>query len=271
MADDLSNAGSEWQIRVWDKMADIYQQEIDSRFGPVVEQVLVRADLQPGQTALDLGTGTGSVAFAAAAQVGTDGSITAVDISPEMLAMARTGAAERSLANIDFEEGRAEAIPARDQSQDAVLASLSLMYVIDRASAAKEIARVLRPGGRLVAAVWAGADTCDIVQFQQIAGSFAATPPVEGVGPGALADLVPFLDQLSQAGLETQVEVETTGFRFADFESAWNALAGVTTAALEPEVLNQAKSAVRQRMWRDSDAPRHFRNGTQFIVARKRS
>ena len=123
----------------------------------------------------------------------TFGKVTAVDISGEMLARVRVGAQARDLSNIVSAEGRGEAIPVPDQSHDAVLASLSLMYVIDRAAAAREIARVLRPGGRFVAAVWAGADQTDIVQFQQIAGSFAPAPPVEGVGPGALADATQFI------------------------------------------------------------------------------
>jgi SAM-dependent methyltransferase len=269
MIENGSDEGAVWQVGVWDKMAEIYEQEIDTRFGPVVERVLALADLQPGETALDLGTGTGSVAFAAAVEVGGDGRITAVDISPEMLVKARAGAKARSLANIDFELGRGEAIPAPDRSHDAVLASLSLMYVIDRAAAAKEIARVMRPGGRLVAAVWAGPDQTDIVQFQQVAGSFAPPPPVKGVGPGVLADPTAFLRQLAEAGLEADVEAETTEFSFSDFDSAWQALAGVTTAELDVAVQNRAKSAVRERMWSTGDGPRVFRNSTQFIIAKK--
>ena len=53
---------------------------------------------------------------------------------------------------------------------DVLLASLSLMYAIDRAATARECARVLRPGGRFVAAVWAGPEQCDIVRFQALAG-----------------------------------------------------------------------------------------------------
>jgi len=83
------------------------------------------------------------------------------------------------------------------------------MYVIDRAAAAREIARVLRNRGRLVAAVWAGPEHSDIVLFQQTAGSFAGPPPVAGVGPGALADTAPFLKQLGAAGIEAAVETET--------------------------------------------------------------
>ena len=156
MVEKSQDEGLAWQVGVWNRMAPVYQQEIDKRFGPVVEAVLDRADLRPWQAVLDLGTGTGAVAFAAASQVGAGGRVTAVDISPEMLATARAGAEARALTNIDFAEGRGEAIPVSSHSQDAVLASLSLMYVIDRAATAKEVARVLRSSGRFIGAVWAG-------------------------------------------------------------------------------------------------------------------
>ncbi len=129
---DKTDEGFAWQVGVWDQMAGIYQQEIDTRFGPVIEHLLSRANLKSGETILDLGTGTGSVAIAAATKIGPDSRIIAVDISPEMLDKARARVRALSLANVEFAEGRAEAIPAEDGSLDAVLASLSLMYVIDR-------------------------------------------------------------------------------------------------------------------------------------------
>ena len=92
-----------------------------------------------------------------------------------MLAVARRRATELGLDHVTFREGRAEEIPADHGAVEVVFASLSLMYAIDRAAAAREIARVLRPGGRLVAAVWAGPEQCDLVLFQQTAGRFA--PP----------------------------------------------------------------------------------------------
>lgn len=258
--------GIAWQTGVWNRMSNIYLQEVDRRFVPVVENVIARAELQAGQRVLDLGTGTGAVAERAAAIVGPRGQVVGVDISPEMLAQAGQRAAARGLENVAFREGRAEALPADDGSFDVVLASLSLMYVIDRAAAAREIARVLRPGGRLVAAVWSGPEQCDIVRFQQTAGSFAPPPPVPGVGPGALADAKPFVEQLATAGIRARVETEPLGFDFEDFGSAWDVLAGVTTAQLPPERRQQAKEAVLAAMYPDGDGPRHFRNVTQFII-----
>jgi SAM-dependent methyltransferase len=145
--------GLAWQIGVWDRISQIYLREIDKRFEPVVEQLIARAALAPGQYVLDLGTGTGSVAIRAASVVGPSGQVSGVDLSPEMLALAQQRGAALGLTNCNFQDGRGEAIPATNRSFDVLLASLSLMYVVDRAAAAREIARVLRLGGRFVASV----------------------------------------------------------------------------------------------------------------------
>ncbi len=259
-----------WQVGVWDRISQMYLREVDRRFVPVVEHVIRRANLRTGNTVLDLGTGTGAVALQAAPLVGPSGRVTGADISTDMLDLARKRAAELGHANLDFQEGGAEAILAEDASFDAVLASLILMYVIDRAAAARECARVLRPGGRFVASVWARPEECDIVLFQQTAGRFAPPPPVPGVGPGALADPEPFISQLAEAGIDASVETESLGFDFDDFSTAWDVLAGVTTAALDWERRAEAKAAVQAVMWPGGVGPRHFRNVTQFIVGRRR-
>lgn len=269
MVDELDHKGLRWQVDVWDRMSGIYLDEIDKRFEGIIEHLLARADLKAGQQVLDLGTGTGSVALRAAGLVRPNGAVTGVDISPEMLAQAERRASQLRVTNVSFHEGRAEAIPAADASCDVVLASLSLMYVIDRAAAAREIARVLKNGGRFVAAVWAGRDKCDIVKLQQLVGSFAPAPPVTGVAPWALADPAPFVKQLGDAGVRTNVDTEVTGFDFADFESAWDALASVAAANLSGEQEREARAALHAAMWPNGDGPRHFSNLTHFICGEK--
>src|SRR4029450_2569931 len=161
--DQRKNAeGLAWQISVWDRMVPVYTREIDKRFELIVERVVKRADLKPGQHVLDLGTGTGSVALGAAEGVAANGRVTALDISTDMLAIARRRAASAG-ANITFVEGRAEAIPADAESVDAPLASLSLSQVTDRAAAAREIARVL----------FNGATGQSSGSWQRLASSFA--------------------------------------------------------------------------------------------------
>ncbi len=255
-----------WQVGVWDRISLTYLREVDARFTPVIDGVIRRAELKPGERVLDLGTGTGSVAIKAASSIVPNGIVTAVDISPEMLAIARQRSASTGLTNVSFQLGRAEEIPVPSAQFDVVLASLSLMYVIDRDLAARELARVLHPGGRLAGAVWGGPEEADIVLLQQTAGSFAPKPPVTGVGPGALADPSEFLVQLERAGIRACVESETTRFSFGDFSSAWDVLAGVTTSQLPPERQEEAKAAVRAKMWPRGDGPRYFTNRTNFIM-----
>jgi len=91
-----------------------------------------------------------------------------------------------------------------------------------------------------------------------------------GVGPGALADPAPFLAQLAAAGIEARVETETLGFDFPSFGSAWDALAGVTTAQLPEDRRQEAKNAVKAVMYPNGDGPRRFRNVAQFIAGRRR-
>jgi SAM-dependent methyltransferase len=261
--------GLAWQTDFWNRMAHIYVSELDKRFAPVIDGVLKRARLRTGETVLDLGTGTGSAALAAANLIAPSGRVTAVDLSIDMLALAQQRAVDAGIVNVAFREGRGEQLPTGDEEFDVILASLSLMYAIDRVAAARECARVLKPGGRFVASVWGGPQETDIVRFQATAGSFAPTPPVSGVGPGALADPGGFLEQLRDAGIDASVETEDVLFDFPDFDTAWNVLSGVTAAALTPERIEEAKTAVRGLMWPDPTAARTLTNKTHFIVGRR--
>jgi SAM-dependent methyltransferase len=269
MSDDSQQSGLAWQVTTWNQKADLYATENAPRIAPVAGRVVAHAALTDGEQVLDIGTGTGIILELASPLVGPNGHLVGLDISPEMLAYAQTHITTHGLTNVSLREGGAESIPADDNSFDVVLASLSFMYVVDRAAAAKEIARVLRPEGRLVGSVWTGPEQCDLVRFQQIAGRFAAAPPVPGVGPGALANPAPFLQQLADAGINAHVETEILGFDIDSFAMAWDVFAGVTTASLSPERQQEAREAVFSEMWPNGEGPRHFRNGTQFIIGRK--
>jgi hypothetical protein len=128
------------------------------------------------------------------------------------------------------------------------------------------MARVLRSGGRLVGAVWAGPESCDLVLFQRTVGQFAPKPPVPGVGPGALADPQPFLEELARVGIESRVETEETGFDLPNLPFAWDVFAGVTAESMSPERQREGQQAIEDTMWPDPSQARHFSNLTQFIV-----
>jgi arsenite methyltransferase len=106
--------------------------------------------LQPGETVLDLGSGPGLDAFLAAQAVGPQGRVIGVDMTPAMLERARRNAERGGFANVEFREGRLEALPVADASVDAVTSNCVVNLVPDKAAVFREIARVLKPGGRLV-------------------------------------------------------------------------------------------------------------------------
>jgi arsenite methyltransferase len=105
--------------------------------------------LQPGETVLDLGSGPGLDAFLAAKQVGTRGRVIGVDMTPEMLERARATAAKAGVVNVEFRQGRLESLPVEAASIDAVTSNCVINLVPDKAAVFAEIARVLKPGGRV--------------------------------------------------------------------------------------------------------------------------
>ncbi len=106
--------------------------------------------LQPGETVLDLGSGPGLDAFIAAKAVGPQGRVIGVDMTPAMLERARRNAEQGGFRNVEFREGRLEALPVADASVDALTSNCVINLVPDKAAVFREIARVLKPGGRLV-------------------------------------------------------------------------------------------------------------------------
>lgn len=108
------------------------------------------ADLRPGETVLDLGSGAGIDVFLAAKEVGARGRVIGVDMTPEMIARARRNAAESKIENVEFRLGDIEALPLEDGSVDVVLSNCVINLAPDKPQVFREVLRVLRPGGRLV-------------------------------------------------------------------------------------------------------------------------
>ncbi len=107
-------------------------------------------DPRPGETVLDLGSGAGMDALLAARGVGPAGRVIGVDMTPSMIEKARAHAAAAGLPHVEFREGRLERLPVESASVDAVTSNCVINLVPAKAAVFREIARVLKPGGRLV-------------------------------------------------------------------------------------------------------------------------
>jgi arsenite methyltransferase len=108
------------------------------------------AGLRPGEVVVDLGSGAGVDVFLAADRVGPTGRAIGVDMTPEMLARARSIAARAGTGNVEFREGLIERLPIADGTADVVLSNCVINLSPDKAAVFREALRVLRPGGRLV-------------------------------------------------------------------------------------------------------------------------
>src|SRR5919197_3820981 len=106
------------------------------------------ADLHEGETVLDLGSGAGADVLISARRVGATGRAIGLDMTDEMLALARRNAAEAGADNVEFVKGHIEEIPLPDQSVDVVISNCVINLSGDKTAVLREAARVLKPGGR---------------------------------------------------------------------------------------------------------------------------
>jgi SAM-dependent methyltransferase len=133
--------------------AELYERYlVPTLFTPWATDLVALAALQPGERVLDVACGTGAVTRLAAQCVGPTGTVTGLDVTPGMLAVAR--ALLPSGAPIAWHEGTASAIPLADTAFDVVLCQQGVQFFPDRAAALRDMHRVLVPGGRLALSVW---------------------------------------------------------------------------------------------------------------------
>lgn len=107
------------------------------------------AHIQEGEVVVDLGSGGGLDAFLAAQKVGSTGRVVGIDMTPEMLELARKNAEKSGFENVDFLEGRIDRIPLPDESADLVISNCVINLAPDKNAVFREIYRILKPGGRV--------------------------------------------------------------------------------------------------------------------------
>ena len=159
------------------------------------------ADLHPGEVVLDLGSGGGIDVLLSARRVGPTGTAYGVDFTAEMLELARRNAADAGATNVEFLEGRIDAVPLPDDSVDVIISNCVVNLAADKPAVFAEMHRLLRPGGRI--------GISDVVTEDRLS---AAERAARGSYVGCIAGALPVSDYragLAAAGL-TDVSIEFT-------------------------------------------------------------
>jgi ubiquinone/menaquinone biosynthesis C-methylase UbiE len=212
---------------------------VDERGAVVTERMLELAELRPGQRVLEVACGPGGLGLAAAPHVLPGGEVVVSDVVPEMTAIAARRAEARGLGNVRTAVLDIEQIDQPDAAYDVVLCRDGLMFAADHGRAVRELARVLRPGGRVVLAVWGprAANPWLGLVLDGVSAQLGVPVPPPGIpGPFALDDADRLAELLASPGAGPGtglVDVEVTEVDtplYADsFEQWWtrtSALAG---------------------------------------------
>ena len=179
--------------------ADVPEGAVNASLGCGVPTAV--ADLHEGETVLDLGSGAGADVLISARRVGPSGRAIGLDMTDEMLELARANAAEAGVENVEFRQGYIEAMPVEDASVDVVISNCVINLSGDKDKVLAETARVLRSGGRLaVSDVIADADMDAATRSDMAAWT--------GCIAGALTE-AEFRAALEAAGFE-QIEIRET-------------------------------------------------------------
>lgn len=160
------------------------------------------ADLKPGETVLDLGSGGGLDCFLAAQKVGADGHVIGVDMTPEMLERARLAASRLGHNNVEFRQGYLESLPVEGDSVDVVISNCVINLSPDKPQVFREVFRVLKPGGRVAVS--------DIVTDGPLPEKIRKNMDAWGACVAGALDVSEYTTGLTDAGF-TDVKVQPKG------------------------------------------------------------
>lgn len=205
-----------------------YQEIARRQLWPIGESVVRRIGVAPGEAVLDVACGTGNAALRAA-QAG--GSVTGVDLTPELFVAGRALAAEAGVS-IDFVEGDAEELPVADGAFDVVLSVMGCMFAPRHRVTAGELARALRPGGRLCVTAWT--PDGEIGRLFRTMGAYMPPPPPI-VEPSALWGTEDHVREIFD-GTGVEVAFAYESVPFADFGTIENEI-DYTVANFGPMIM----------------------------------
>jgi ubiquinone/menaquinone biosynthesis C-methylase UbiE len=249
---------AERQIEAWRSVAAGWERQrplVWKATRPVSERLVELLDPRPGESILEVAAGPGDTGFLAARALGPGGRLVSTDAAPEMVEAARRRAAELGLGEpaVSFAVENMARLSFETASFDGVLSRWGLMLVPDLEGAAREIARVTRPGGRVAVAVWAHPDENDWMTAPGRAAlelGLLEPPPPDAPGPFRLSEDGRVVRLLERAGLAVETVEDVSITWHAPSLEAWWDVARDTSRMLTV-ILEQASdgeaSAMRAR------------------------
>ena len=250
----------------WDRAVDHYQQSWEAQLRPAHDAMLAMACLGPAESVVDVGCGTGILTMRAAAAVGAAGRVVATDLAGRMVDDTARRARERGYAHVEALRCDAEELVAALGDRrpfDVALCGLGLMYVPSPATAMAQLSAVVRPGGRVVTAVWGERRYCGWSSIFPIVDARVETdvcPLFFALGaPGSLAGLT------ARAGLvavdERRIRCELV---YADDAAALEAVFLGGPVALAYSRFDAESKASASDEYLASIAP--FRDGAGYCI-----
>lgn len=233
--------GSAWQ-QSYDRHASGYARDLDPTLIGAAERMVELAQARPGICLLDVATGTGTIARAAAAR---GASVVAIDASAGMLEIAR-----RLSPEVNLRLGDVSALPFGAGMFDVVTCGLSISHFANREKALSEVLRVLRPTGNLVASAWADGSSIPTRSVAEILDRYAAADDSPDEETWAMARQGAAV--LRRAGF-TSVYVQTESFR-GEFADPEDALVWATAWPLAAARLERLEASRREQFFAEARA-----------------
>lgn len=245
----------------WDKHAATFR----TIFTPLTTALIEAAGITAGRNVLDIAAGAGEPSLTIAEIVGPTGSVTCTDAIADMVRAAEREAARRRLTNVTFRRCEAEALPFTDNTFDAVVCRLGVMFFPDPLSGMREMLRVAKPGGALALAVWDKSDCNPFLNVITNALSrYVETAPEEPDAPGAFRFAEHGkLAQVLRDAKASEVTERILKFEIAapiTFEQFWE-LRSEASASLREKLQRFLPDELRQLIDEVRDASREFFTG----------
>jgi len=268
------------QRQMWDNVAKGWQawwETFEKGAQKVSDKLVELAEIKPGDRVLDIATGIGEPAVTAARRVKPNGRVVATDISPQMIAIAKSRAESLGLESImEFKEIDAEKMDFPKSTFNAVLSRWGLMFLPNLPTALTTIRQLLIPIGRFAAAVWPAPTKVPMLDLPMstVRKQINAPAPSPGTpGPFALADIEALKHSFAQAGFK-DVHADTLNItfsfdspdRFTKFHQQIAAPIQAMLANQTEERKNQVWNSVTEAVWSYADSHGRVNLDNEVIV-----